>query len=116
MLERLAEMVREDAKEANNNYGLMPCMACDGRPAESERCLDLGPPCPEMQNPDGSLMLARWAVLLVARALEKWVSEIDRTNGVDLGDVEALGSEFMDLYYEVKKAEAKELNIGKVDG
>ena len=108
MLEKMAEMVREDAKEANDNYGLLPCMVCDGRPADSERCLALGRSCPDMQNPDGSLMVARYAVLLVARALEKWVSEIDRTNGVDLGDVEALGSEFMDLYYEVKKAEAKE--------
>ena len=69
MLEKMAEMVREDAKEANDNYCLMPCMACDGRPAESERCSALGRHCPEMQNPDGSLMLARWAVLLVARAL-----------------------------------------------
>ena len=116
MLEKMAEMVRADAKEANDNYCVMPCMACDGRPAESGRCSALGRHCPEMQNPDGSLMLARWAVLLVARSLEEWVAEIDRTNGVDLGDVEALGSEFMDLYYEVKKAEAKELNIGKVDG
>ena len=70
MLEKMAEMVREDAKEANDNYGLLPCMVCDGRPADSERCLALGRSCPDMQNPDGSLMVARYAVLLVAGALE----------------------------------------------
>ena len=102
MLERLAEMVREDAKEANNNYGLMPCMACDGRPAESERCLDLGPPCPEMQNPDGSLMLARWAVLLVARALENKVKEAEK--GLYPEAAGALGDSLMNLIAEAKEA------------
>ena len=111
MLEKMAEMVREEAAKATDaDRQFMPCLACDMQPANTE-CFDnikRRLRCPSPADPAGSLMLARWAVLLVARALEKWVSEIDRTNGVDLGDVEALGSEFMDLYYEVKKAEAKE--------
>ena len=110
MLEKLAELVREE--------GLPPVHYC-------EYCKRYNPLACECRHTEGecepaadkkNMAFARYAVLLVARALEKWVAEIDRTNGVDLGDVEALGSEFMDLYYEVKKAEAKELNIGKVDG
>ena len=102
MLEKMAEMVREQGGVA-----AISCAVCSYQPRNSDACTTQYA-CPQNHNPAASLMLARWAVLLVARALEKWVSEIDRTNGVDLGDVEALGSEFMDLYYEVKKAEAKE--------
>ena len=86
MLEKMAEMVREDVGKANDTYGLLPCMVCDGRPAESERCLALGRPCPDMQNPDGSLMVARYAVLLVARALEK---ELVNVAAADEGRAEA---------------------------
>ena len=107
MLEKMAEMVREDAKEANDNYCLMPCMACDGRPAESERCSALGRHCPEMQNPDGSLMLARWAVLLVARALEKEVAEAERLANqkqMRSGAYIRLASGLMNLITEAKEA------------
>ena len=97
MLDKMAEMVREDKS--------VLCDLCPYIPNEAD-CIN-AMVCPSIADiPEDRL--ARWAVLLVARALEEWVAEIDRTNGVDLGDVEALGSEFMDLYYEVKKAEAKE--------
>ena len=106
MLEKMAEMVREDALIAGAEYD------DESRMIELELYLKVASPVTinaDIANPvSAESKVARWAVLLVARALEKWVSEIDRTNGVDLGDVEALGSEFMDLYYEVKKAEAKE--------
>ena len=110
MLEQMAEMVREDAGKWNNMPCLteMPCLTCDYAGKNDCTAIFHDGSCPSLITSEGSLMFARKAVLLVARALEKWVSEIDRTNGVDLGDVEALGSEFMDLYYEVKKAEAKE--------
>ena len=108
MLEKMAEMVREDAKEANDNYGLMLCMACDGRPAESEQCLALGRPCPDMQNPDGSLMLARWAVLLVARALEKELKAVDAVDTCTKSDQDAplisVAEALIDLISEAKEA------------
>lgn len=102
MLEKIAEAIRL--------FDIMPvsggCLAlCDFCP-KADDCQEN--PCTKTDDASIRLMLARWAVLQVAGALEKWVAEIDRTNGVDLGDVEALGGEFMNLYYEVKKAEAKE--------
>ena len=111
MFEKMAEMVREDAKEANDNYCVMPCMACDGRPAESERCSALGRHCPEIQNPDGSLMLARWAVLLVARALGKEVGKYEVLTNMESWDcftedklLKQIAHGLLDLIFEAKEA------------
>lgn len=64
MLEKIAEMVREQSETAK---GVVPCIACE-RKNRMEECWDA--PCPRSSKPDGSLMLARWAVVLVARGLE----------------------------------------------
>lgn len=65
MLEKIAEMVREEAFDCGSS---MPCFACN----RNEDCnlVESQNHCPDLEKPDGSLMLARWAVLLVARGLE----------------------------------------------
>lgn len=124
MLEKLAEMVRDDMKEANDTYGLLPCAACDGRPAESEKCRALGRPCPEMQDHSGSLMLARWAVLLVAKGLEKMpeakiedLKERKRIEGMPTAEymcaMSNLGINFLNLLSEaiISDRKAKEVKL-----
>lgn len=31
MLEKMAEMVREDAGKASDEHGMLPCMACEAK-------------------------------------------------------------------------------------
>ena len=70
MLEKLAEIVRgQSNSEPYYQGGVIPCFACDMRPVMSTAC-DKYDLCPNTGEPDGSLMLARWAVLLVAKGLE----------------------------------------------
>ena len=80
MLEKLAELVREDALEYDDMNDLtLRCMECDFKPILGKNCKNMqGKDCPLLFNReekedfvDGSLMLARWAVLLVAKGLEK---------------------------------------------
>lgn len=75
MLEKLAEIVRKGASHT------VPCWACT-----NHICVDFAAykGCPRTGNSDGSLMLARWAVLLVAQGLEKelkdereWFNDFD---------------------------------------
>lgn len=62
MLEKMAAMVREQGGVA-----AISCAVCSYQPRNSDACTQYA--CPQNHNPDGSLMLARWSVLLVARAL-----------------------------------------------
>lgn len=95
MLEKLAEMVREEALNAMDCAGeLLPCFACDRRPRRSENC-EKRVGCPEPHEPEGSLMLARWAVLLVAKALKKELTGVENAwddfyEAHDKGDDEGL--------------------------
>lgn len=101
MLEKLAEMVREDVLKAVDGCGeFLPCFACDRRPKLSEDCEKLFG-CPEPQNPDGSLMLARWAVLLVARALSYEADGITPK----IYTVGTLGDALVNLIAEAKEGE-----------
>ena len=79
MLEKLAEIVREEASDWDDYNDLtLRCMECDFKPILGEGCRNMsGKDCPLLFNReekadfvDGSLMLARWAVLLVAKGLE----------------------------------------------
>lgn len=69
MLERLAELVWEQDKCTTYT---IPCAACK---YEKGNCMD--EMCPTIGSKDGSLMLARWAVLLLAQALEKEVVDYE---------------------------------------
>jgi hypothetical protein len=70
MLEKLAEIIRGEVREAGLSVEV-PCIACDKRPYGSDAC-SADNFCPNVATPEGSLSLARWAVLLVAKGLESW--------------------------------------------
>ena len=69
MLEKLAEIIRGEVREAGLSVEV-PCIACDKRPYGSDAC-SADNFCPNVATPEGSLSLARWAVMLVAKGLEK---------------------------------------------
>lgn len=122
-LEKLAERVRGEAGKANDDYGLMPCIACDGFPCESGGCVAIGKSCPDLSAPDGSLMLARWAVKLVAEGLTPQIDEWERhIKGAQDGLTESdllmnVAYKLLDLITEVEaSAGEKSLKEGDANG
>ena len=117
MLEKLAEMVREDALEYDDMNDLtLRCLECDFKPILGKNCRNMqGKDCPLLFNReekedfvDGSLMLARWAVLLVARALEKEIERLSLFRGLPPSEaaMEAaakLGASIYNLITEAKE-------------
>ena len=100
MLEKMAEMVREQGGVA-----AISCAVCSYQPRNSDACTQYA--CPQNHNPDSSLMLARWAVLLAARALEKEVAEAERLANqkqMRSGAYIRLASGLMNLITEAKEA------------
>ena len=110
MLEKLAEIIREQVTGSGDaTHFEFPCYACPYSPRFGPECGEEKGWCPSIETPlEIQLkLLARWAVLLVARALEKEVAEAERLANqkqMRSGAYIRLASGLMNLITEAKEA------------
>ena len=88
MLEKIAEAIREEATSVHVHDQVIPCITCGYFQTEPGGCK--GCCLPEVGDPDGSLMLARWAVKQVAPALAEELSDFEGYNEQFLDAAKAL--------------------------